>query len=356
MISQTTRRQAIAGMAALPAGAGEPLRLPRKVRVGLIGIEGHTSEITSPLKNLPDVELVAVADPSASERAAFLRSPRLAGARQYDDWRRLLDAEKLDIAAICGPNGDRAAIIRAAAERKLHIIAEKPLAITRADFDSVRQAVARHGVRLSMLLPMRFLPPYLAMRQIVESGQIGEVAQMGGQKSYKLGERPDWMRRHASFGGTIPYIGIHLVDLMRFTSKRELIEAASFQNRIGFPELADMENTTSTIFRLDNGGTAAMRLDYLRPETAPSHGDDRLRLAGTGGILEYQVNGLTLIPRKQPPRAITDLPPAQSLFTDFLRSVYHGTPAALTLDDIYKANAIVLAARESAERHTFVKV
>ena len=71
-----------------------------------------------------------------------------------------------------------------------------------------------------------------------------------------------------------------------------------------------MENTTATLFRLDNRGTAALRMDYLRPETAPTHGDDRLRLAGTRGVLEYQAaTGLTLVTAKEKPRVITDLPP-----------------------------------------------
>ena len=179
---------------------------------------------------------------------------------------------------------------------------------------------------------------------------------MGAQKSYKLGERQAWMRDRRTFGGTIPYIAVHMVDLMRWTSGRELVETVAFQSRVGFPELGDMENTTATLFRLDNRGTAALRMDYLRPETAPTHGDDRLRLAGTRGVLEYQAaTGLTLVTAKEKPRVITELPPAQSLFEDFLASVYLGRPAALDLKDIYRVNEIVLAARESAEQGRVVK-
>ena len=40
---------------------------------------------------------------------------------------------------------------------------------------------------------MRLSAPYLAMKQIVESGEIGEIGQIDAQKSYKLGDRPAWM-------------------------------------------------------------------------------------------------------------------------------------------------------------------
>ncbi len=338
-----TRRSWVAGAAA------SVVRLPRKVRVGMIGMDGHTGEILGQLKNLPDVELVAVADPNPR---ATVR-----GARHYTDYKEMLERERFDVAGICGPNGERAEQIIACAGRGLHIAAEKPLALERRDLERVKQAVAHNRVRLTMLLPMRYSPPYLALKRIVDAGEIGEVAQMGAQKSYKVGERPEWMRHHASFGGTIPYIGIHMVDLMRFTSGRELVEAVSFQNRIGYPELADMENTTGTLFRMDNGGVAALRMDYLRPETAPTHGDDRLRLAGTQGVAEFQeATGVTLVTGKQAPRVITDLPPARSLFAEFLQSVYGGGPVSLTLNDVYRANEIVLGARESAERHSIVKI
>ena len=107
------------------------------------------------------------------------------------------------------------------------------------------------------------------MKQIVESGELGEIAQIDAQKSYVLGDdRPGWMLHRSSFSGTIPYIGIHLVDLMRFTSRRELVRVSAFQAHIGQPAAGDMENTAVTIFQLDNGGTAQMHFDYLRPATA----------------------------------------------------------------------------------------
>jgi len=278
-------------------------------------------------------------------------------AHQYRDWRELLDREKLDMAGICGTNGERAEIILECARRKLHVVAEKPLAITTLDLERLQKAVEQSGIRLTMLISMRFEGIYRAMRDIVESGEIGEVAQIAAQKSYKLGERPEWMRNRATFGGTIPYIAVHMVDLMRWSSGRELVEAASFQGRVGYPHLRQMENTTATVFRLDNGGTAALHMDYLRPDIAPTWGDDRLRLAGTRGVVEYQAaTGVTLITGKDAPRQIRDLPRDRSLFIDFLESIYLQKTAGLTLKDIYRVNHIVLAARDSADEHQIVRL
>jgi predicted dehydrogenase len=208
-----------------------------------------------------------------------------------------------------------------------------------------------------MLLSMRFDPQYRKMHAIVRGGGIGEVVAMTAQKSYKLGDRPDWMKRRETFGGIIPYIGIHMVDLMLWVSGRELTEAAAFQSNVGYPGYREMENNAAVIFKLDNRGTATVRLDYLRPATAPTHGDDRLRIAGTEGVVEYQdLSGLTLVNRESKPAQVRDLPAAGSLFGDFLDAVYNGRQPLLTPGEIFRVNEIVLKARDAAESHTLARL
>ncbi|MGH9667080.1 MAG: Gfo/Idh/MocA family protein [Bryobacteraceae bacterium] len=338
----------LAGMAT--ALAAEPVRLPRKIRVAIIGFEGHTGEITGQLKQLPDVEVVAVSDPDAAALEKFTRHPGLAHARRYPDYRRLLDAEKLDVAAVCNNNGERAAAILACVGRKLHVIAEKPLAIRQPDLERIKKAVARQNVKLGMLLGMRYEPMYLALRHIVQSGAIGEVAQISSQKSYKLGAREDWYTHRDTYGSTILWIGIHMIDLMRFTSGREFTHASSFMGHVAFPELGAMENTTASSFRLDNGGAATLHMDYFRPETAPTHGDDRLRLAGTHGVAEYMdaTGSVTLMTTKSKPSVLDRLPTRGSVFVDFLQNIYNGKPATLPLEDIYRVCEVTLAANEAA--------
>ncbi len=350
MSLETTRRAWLLGTAAgaLAGQPAPPLRLPKKVRIGLIGLDGHYGEITNHLGEAPDVELVSVA--GAAPRKSW-------NAKQYGDYREMLDRERLDMAAVLNANGDHAAAILACAERKIHVIAEKPLATELADLERIERAVDRSGIRLTMLVSMRFDAPYRALKRAVEAGQIGEVAQIAAQKSYKLGERAPWYFRRQSYGGTIPWVGIHMVDLMRWTSGREFTEAISLQGRVGFPQLKEMENVAATLFRLDNGGIAELRMDYLRPAAAPAWGDDRLRLAGTEGVIEYQAStGVVLMTRSAPPQVIRDLPPAGSLFLDFLQSVYLGGQPALSREDIYRDNRIVLLAQDSADHHRYVRL
>ena len=364
MTARWTRRAMLqAGSAGLvrPLAAQPPrVTLPRPVRVGILGLEGHFSEVLEAAKILPEIQVVAVAASKPRELKRAAENRVLAAAKRYEDYRRLLDAEKLDAVAICDENGQRAASIMACAERGLAIAAEKPLAITLEELQAVKKSIARHKAPLTMLLPMRFEPHYLAMRAIIAAGEIGEVVAMGAQKSYKLGleryQRPEWMRRRRTYGGTIPYIGVHMVDLMRWVSGREFVETAAFQSTVGSAELGDMENNTAVIYRMDNRGTANLRMDYLRPETAPTHGDDRLRVAGAKGVIEYQGGNLTLITAAKKPHSIADLPRHPPLFADFLDSIYNHKEHMIALNDVFRVTEIVLRSREAAETNRIVRL
>lgn len=362
-MTRTSRRLLLAGTfgSALMAqvDTAREVRLPRKLRLALAGFDGHPEEILRVLPQLPDVELVAVAgegsDPGAL--ANGLKNRYAATARRYETLAQLLAAEQLDVVAICNHNGRRTAAILACAARKLNVIAEKPLALHRADLDAVYAAVKRSGIHLGMLLPMRFEPPYLAIRRIVESGAIGDVLQMDAQKSYQLGARPAWQKHAATYGSTILWIAIHSIDLMLWVSGRRFTEAASLQSHVGFPEAGDMQNVTATLFRLDNGGSATLHMDYLRPAAASGHGDDRLRVSGSRGIVEYQEStGVTLMTEKSDPEIVRDLPRRQSVFLDFLQGVYQGAKPALSWPEIVRANEATLAAHTAAEQHRFVAI
>jgi predicted dehydrogenase len=338
-------------LAALPAVAAAPVRLPGKTRVALIGLDGHPSEVTKPLPQLPDVEMVGLFDPNPKSISQFQKNPRLAGAKTYTtDWRAMVDETKPDVVGVCNANSLHAAIIVECLGRGIHVIGEKPIATEPADLERVRKAVESGKAKFTSMLPMRFSPAYQALRDIARSGELGEIIQMDAQKSYKVSTRPEWFYKRSTYGGTMAWIGIHMIDLMIYTSGRDFTEAFGYQNHIGFDETGDTENITATTFRLDNGGVALLRMDYLRPSSAITHGDDRLRLAGSKGIAEYtEATGVTVMTGSRKPERLASLPAERSLFSEFLDHIYNGKAAPIPWKEILRGHQVALAARDAME-------
>jgi len=326
------------------------------LNVGLIGLDGHQGTILNGICEMDDVRLAAV----ASERPEALDPMRRSKAADpdthfYSDWRELLEKEKLDIAGICSINSLHAEQVEAAARRGLHICAEKPLTTSMADLERVRKAVEDAGVKISMLLTMRFMPPYACAKRLVEDGAIGEVVLATAQKSYKLGNRPEWMRNREAFGGTIPFVGIHALDLVRWVSGREFVECMAYHGNTGHPEIRDMEDNASVLLKLDNGGSATVRVDYCRPASAPTHGDDRLRLAGSTGVLEVMSGEVTLI---TPGEGTTKpaMPEERNLFCDFVDSINGRAEHLISAEDVFRITEVSLKAREAADEGRLVKL
>jgi predicted dehydrogenase len=320
------------------------------LNVGLIGLKGHQGVILSGVQAMPDARLAAVCDDDPAALGGVSGWPSAdADTRTFTDPAQMLDEVELDIVGICGHDAERAEMIVAAAERGVHVIAEKPLAKELDELERVRDAVKASGIELSMLLTMRFEPAYRTMRRVVEEGGVGEVCLATMQKSYRLGDRPQWQRDRATFSGIIPFIGIHALDLIRWTTGREFVEGYAYCANTGHPDMRDMEDQATVAVLLDNGGSASARLDYCRPATAPTHGDDRLRIAGSQGVLESMEHGerVVLMTEEEGPREL-ELDDKLDQFADFVGSMRGESPSGVPAEDCFRMTEICLRLRDAA--------
>ncbi|MGD8239517.1 MAG: Gfo/Idh/MocA family oxidoreductase [Armatimonadota bacterium] len=319
--------------------------------VAIIGLKGHQGVVLEGIAQMPDVRLAAAADDSEEALARIKGSPAAdADTKTYGDHSEMLDKEYVHIAVHCGTDGGRADVLVECARRGLHTVSEKPLAMTLDELGAVREAVAQSDVRLSMLLTMRLEPMYAGVREAIAAGRIGEVVLATMQKSYKLGNRPEWQRDRRTFSGVIPFIGIHALDLIRWSTGREFTEAMAYQSNAAHPELRDMEDNATVALKLDNGGSASARLDYCRPATAPTHGDDRLRVAGSEGVIEARgaASSVTLMTQDEAPHELP-LADGDNLFVDFVRSIGGRGESRIPAEDCFRMTEIVLKARAAAE-------
>jgi predicted dehydrogenase len=326
------------------------------MKIGIMGLKGHEGVVLSGARELGDCQIVAVSDDDQAQRERFRRREPLAkDAELYQDWRHLIEHTMMDVCCVCDVNGLRAEQLIALAERGVHIVTEKPLTTTLDDLARVRKALDQSKSRLTMLLTMRHDPKYATLRRLVQEGAIGDVCLATSQKSYRLEDRPEWQKSRAMLGGTIPFIGIHAIDLLRWTTGLDFTHVAAFHGNLGTPELQETEDQASVLLRYSNGGSATARLDYLRPERAPTHGDDRLRIAGSEGIVEAVGNEeeLSLMNGKGSPQRIKP-EPTSNLFVDFVQAIREHRPSRIPAEDCFYITKVVLQAREAADKKRMV--
>jgi UDP-N-acetylglucosamine 3-dehydrogenase len=175
------------------------------VGFGFIAESGHLPAY----KSRDDFEIVAVADVCAARREAAARA--LPHARIYADHEELLahEAGKLDFIDITAPPYAHTPVARAALERNLHVLCEKPLATGVDDARGLFALADRHKRVLFPSHNYRHAPVIKAVRETLDSGVIGKVHMVTlatFRNTHARGVREwneDWRRQSRFSGGGI---------------------------------------------------------------------------------------------------------------------------------------------------------
>ncbi|OFZ13550.1 MAG: hypothetical protein A2X86_10880 [Bdellovibrionales bacterium GWA2_49_15] len=225
------------------------------VGFGFISSKGHMPAYLERINKYGDVKIVAICDLCLDREKDVP-----AGVRFYTDYRKLLMEElNLDFLDVSTHAADHYKIAKAALERGLHVLCEKPLTTSAADAqDLLQTAVARQRV----LFPChnyKYAPVINAIREIIRSGKIGQVRFITlntFRNTHAVGTqewKPDWRRfKEYSGGGIAMDHGSHGLYLtFEWLGGYPKAVSASAQN-FSYP-LYDTEDNFSAIYEFEKG-------------------------------------------------------------------------------------------------------
>lgn len=325
------------------------------MRIAFIGGNGH-HYLRQAASQRPDDFDLALAGDGYDNDAARQRLAGIEGAAWYDDPRVMLDEFKPDvvnIGAVYGYNGD---IVAEALQRDIAVVSDKPIAATWAQLDRLRSLTAKHAVPLLTEFPFRAQPEFRAAEVVVRQGEIGEVVLATAQKSYRFGTRPKWYGDRRSYGGTVLWVASHGIDVIRFATGRRFERVAGQSGNLSKPQYGRMADHTVNLFRLDNGGSAVVHADYLRPAAAKTHGDDRLRIVGSRGQIEVRDERCWLITDDHEAQDVTDRgacdPPPQQL----LAAATGAASDAYSTQASLEMAAVLLLAQQAADERRELEI
>jgi predicted dehydrogenase len=333
--------------------------MPHKLVV--IGAAGHAGVVLGELMRFPQLHFVATAPSFMGEDvSSYLRAPTPHGPPQlYEEWRAMLDAEQPDIVTICGRYDLNAPLALEAVRRKCHVICDKPAAHTMEDLAELRGVVGEMGVQYALMLVMRYEAPYFAARQLVQQGLIGEPYLISAQKAYRWGiNRPAFYGLREQYGSTMTWVGIHAFDYACWVAGVRYAEVFAYHANKVHTERPGCQDVATVIANLANGGSAVFNLDYLRPAASPTHGDDRLRIAGSQGVLEVCDEGrrLRVITAERNVESWPLVDPGRSLVSDLLAALEGRGNLLVPAEEAFRITAFAIRAAEAANTHQVLPV
>ncbi len=318
------------------------------MRLAIIGVTGHVEYALRTLAMREELQLVSVSAGNREENLqGFMEAigKRGLAPKVYDDWRKMLDEERIDVVSVAPWFCYSADIAIECLKRGIHVYSEKPLASTLEKLDELTEVWEKSGCSLDGMFGLRYTGWFLAVRQAVEAGEIGMVRQLHGQKSYRLGRRGPLYHSQALYGGILPWVGIHAMDwVTQLGGPCRWVQG--LHSRQENRDHGELEVSSGALMELQNGVIATVTADFLRPAGSARHDDDRLRVTGTKGMIEA-VDGRVFLENDLPKRELV-LPEEPAPMADFLDSI--GTERAKTLARMaLSVTRAAIQARESAD-------
>jgi predicted dehydrogenase len=179
MLSGTMIRSAVVVLLLLggwlsAASAQAQTPAPAPVRVGVAGtVHGHVTGFMRQVQNRPEMEVVGVYEPDAALRDAFRARYAIPADRMFASLEDLLAKAKPEAVAAFSSTKDHRPIVEAAAKRGIHVMVEKPLAVSNEDARAIAQAATAGKIHVITNYETTWYPSHRAIWKLLKEEKAG---------------------------------------------------------------------------------------------------------------------------------------------------------------------------------------
>lgn len=293
----------------------------KKYRVGIVGTGGIARRHIEGYRTVAGQmgEVVAGCDPNPQALDTFCATYDV--PYRFSSPEALIDSGEVDVIGLLTPPAVRSQVIFPAIERGIHLLVEKPFAENLADAISFVETAEGKAVTLAVNQQLRFMPDVLAAREVLATGDIGQVRFIAHDQFQNRTRTRGWRKDEERL--EISIFSIHLLDRIRWLFGREP-EAVMATTRHWSDEVRG-ETFTALTIQFAGGGIGTMVSNW-HGLTIP---ECRLRIDGTTGSILSQKG---------------------SIVADEARLAVHRLRQEIEYHDCARENAFTMAMGESMQR------
>ena len=271
--------------------------MSRKIRVGVIGTSDYSDFMyLTFLKDYPRAELAAICGRNrerAEERATQYGIPQV-----YTDYRQMIKDGNLEGIIVASPDDLHYEMTMLALEAGLHVICDKPLAMSAQQALKMYRAAEKVGVRHQVTFTYRWMPVFQYLHDLIAQGYLGRCYHaefrylMGGMR--QKNREHYWRYDQKRTNGNLADMGSHMIDMARWLL-REISRVSALLGVFVEPPTIDGVTITpsnDTAYLLAefasgaHGSILATRVAHLADRSM----QQETRLYGQDGSLELNVN------------------------------------------------------------------
>lgn len=237
---------------------------PKKVRYAVVGL-GHIAQVAV----LPafahaaeNSELTAFVSDDPEKLDKLGRKYRVKQRYGYDRYDECLRSGDIDAVYIALPNHLHREYTERAARAGIHVLCEKPMAVTEADCQAMIAAARDGGVKLMIAYRLHFEEANLKAIDLVQSGRLGEPRIFNSVFTMQVREGDIRLGSPDDGGGTLYDIGVYCINAARYLFQSEPTEVFAFSANNGDERFRDMDEMTSAVLRFPEERLASFTCSF----------------------------------------------------------------------------------------------
>jgi len=254
------------------------------LNIGIIGLGNMGKLHLLNALRIDGVKVVAAADKSENNR----KSVEKYHVKTYDDYTKLIDAEELDAVIVSLPNFLKKDCVFYAAEKKLNIFLEKPMALNYAEAQEMVQKVEKENVRMTVGVNYRYYPCVQKLKNNFDDGRIGDAVIatsdliLSGPMSHGAVPAPVpewWLNKETAGGGALIDLGYHLIDIFSWMFGDLDVTYSNLGYRFNLP----VEDSATVVLKSRaQGVTCLVNVGWFSKSVFPDF-NFRVNIHGTAG-------------------------------------------------------------------------
>jgi predicted dehydrogenase len=239
----------------------------KKVRYAVIG-QGYIAQaaVLPAFEHAENAQLVALFSNDSEKRRELGKKYDVEHVYGYDDYDKVLRRGLCDAVYIALPNSMHRDYTERAARAGVHVLCEKPMAVTEEECEAMLRAAKEHRCKLMIAYRLHFEEANLRAIELIRQGKIGAPRIFASLFTMQVKEGDIRLQR-ALGGGPLYDIGIYCINAARYLFAAEPIEVTAFSARRG-PRFTEVEETVSAVLRFPEDRLASFACSFGASEVS----------------------------------------------------------------------------------------
>ncbi len=314
-------------------------------------------------------EIVALCDLSITAAEALKVQFSLSNAVIYNDYLLMIEHESIDVISIATPSGSHAEIAIGCCRKGIHVIIEKPVALSLSDALKIQDTAKAYGVKVTVCHQNRYNKAVTKAIELVRSGALGDLYCVSANILWNRGEKyysqSAWRGTWKQDGGVLMNQGIHNIDLLRWFAGSEIQSVSAMISNVSHPYI-EVEDIGVAIVGFKNGCVGTIN---CTSNVYPSNLEETLYIMGSKGTIKLggksvnridvlnvsdiaDSNGIISEYSNEPPNVYGY--GHAPLFKNFMESVLNDKEPYISLKDASSSLELVLGIYKSARTNSIV--